>query len=183
MRLPIEKFFSVVNPRMVALITSISPDGKPNAMAASWHSPLSHNPPLYGVSVSPRRATHTNITRNKVFGVNLLPFELTKSIHICGRISSLRREDKLELAKLEISEGPELGVPLISQAYVAIECEVVDSRVFGDHTWFVGRVRSVLAEDVLKGDIIDLTKVKPSLYLGSERYVTVDPESEREEVV
>jgi len=48
--------------------------------------------------------------------------------------------------------GPEFGVPVLAEAYVALECRVVDSTVWGDHTWFVGEVRSLLASNSLRED-------------------------------
>ncbi len=180
-RVDVSRFFASVNPRMVAVITSLSPEGEPNAMAATWHSPISHRPPLYGVSISPKRATHDNVERTGVFGVNFLPFELVQKIHFVGRVSRRERRDKLRAAGIEVFEGPELGVPILDEAYVALECRVVDSRVWGDHTWFVGEVRSLLASDSLREDAtVDLGRVRPSLYLGSDRYVTVDRSTEME---
>ncbi len=176
MRISTEMFFRVANPRLVALITSGS-ISDPNAMAATWHAPISFDPPLYGVSVAPERATHSLIRESGSFGVNLLPYEMVDSVHTCGRISRRERGDKLELAGIRVFSGPELGVPLVEGAYTSLECELVREIELGDHTWFVGEVRSVLA---LSGDgKIDVSTVRPLLYLGSDLYVTVDPESVR----
>jgi len=40
-------------PKMAVIVTSSS-KGKDNAMTAAWHSSISRNPPLYGVSISPK---------------------------------------------------------------------------------------------------------------------------------
>ncbi|MDK2372913.1 MAG: flavin reductase family protein [Candidatus Korarchaeota archaeon] len=149
-----------------------------NAMAATWHSPVSFYPPLYGVSVSPRRATHSLIRRWRSFGVNLLPYKMIDSVHTCGRISRSEREDKLEVAGIEVFEGPKLGVPLIEGAYAAMECLLVDEVELGDHTWFVGEVKSVLVGAMIEG-VVDVHSTKPLLYLGNDLYITVDPASVR----
>lgn len=67
--------------------------------------------------------------RTGVFGVNFLPFELAQEVHFVGRVSRRERRDKLRAAGIEVLEGPELGVPILAKAYVALECRVVDSRV------------------------------------------------------
>lgn len=173
----ISSFFIVAGPRLVALITSGRGEGA-NAMAATWHSPISFDPPLYGVSVSPERASHSLIRESGSFGISLVSFEMVDAVHTCGRVSRRERADKVRLAGLELFEGPRLGVPLVRNAYAAIECELVNEFELGDHTWFVGYVRSVLADGISSG-ILDLTRVKPLFYLGEDRYVTVDPSTLR----
>ncbi len=172
-----DSFFRVANPRLVALITSGS-DENANAMAATWHSPISFDPPLYGVSIAPKRATHSLIREERSFGINFLPFDLLDSIHTCGRISRRDRKDKMSIAGIEFFKGPKLGVPLVKEAYVAMECELFDEIELGDHAWFVGRVRSVLAGAVRNG-LIDISRIRPTLYLGNDFYLTVDPKSLR----
>ncbi len=178
MRLSIELFFRVANPRLVALITSGTVED-PNAMAATWHSPISFDPPLYGVSVAPERDTHSLIREGGAFGVNLVPYGMVDSVHTCGRVSKREVEDKLELAGIRVLRGPELGVPLIEGAYTSIECLLVREIELGDHTWFVGEVRSVLSLPAHRKGTIDVSSVRPLLYLGSDVYLTVDPRSVR----
>ena len=177
-KLDVSSFYSVVNPRSVALITSETVDGRANAMAATWHTPLSFDPPLYGVSISPKRATHDMVKRAKGYGVNLLPLEMVRSIHVCGRTSFSENPDKLAKAGLSVFRGPVLGLPLIKEAYACLEVRVVKEVEVGDHTLFVGEVVSVLAEDVYSRGLLDLGRVRPSLYRGKDRYLTVDPGSE-----
>ncbi len=176
-RISINAFFRVAGPRLVALISS-GPLYDANAMAATWHSPISFEPPLYGVSVSPKRTTHSIIREMKSFGVNLMPYEMVDSVHTCGRISRSELRDKLEIAGIKVFEGPELGVPLVEGAYAAMECLLVDRMELGDHTWFVGEVRSVLA-GATGGGVVDVSSIRPLLYLGNDLYLTVDPETVR----
>ncbi len=177
-RVQTRDFFLAVNPRIVALITSEDSSGRPNAMAATWHCPISFDPPLYGVSISPARYSHDSVRDAGVFGVNFLPYELAHSVHACGRISMARRRDKLELAGVSIVKGPN-GVPIVEDSYVALECKLIDHRTYGDHTWFVGQVLSVTAKPrALSPDSrVDLGSVRPLLYLGSDGYLTVNPDS------
>jgi len=56
-------------PKTAAIVTA-SAQGKDNAMTAAWHSPISLQPPLYGVSISPNRFTHHLIAKSEEFGIN-----------------------------------------------------------------------------------------------------------------
>ena len=177
-RIRTRDFFLAVNPRIVALITSRDSEGRPNAMAASWHCPISFDPPLYGVSISPARYSHDSIRDSGVFGVNFLPYEMAPSVHACGRISMAERRDKLELARVTVVDGPS-RVPIVEESYVALECRLVDHRTYGDHTLFVGEVLTVTAKPraLAPDSRVDLGSVRPLLYLGSDEYLTVKPES------
>ena len=60
-------------PRVAAIVTVHARD-KDNAMTVAWHCSLSMSPPLYGVSISPKRFTLELILEAKEFGVNFMPF-------------------------------------------------------------------------------------------------------------
>lgn len=177
--LPLSFFHNLSYPRNAVLVTSEDPEGRANAMAAAWHSPLSVNPPLYGVAISPKRASYDFIRRAGKFGINFLPFELLESFHTCGRVSFKEAgEGKLRRAKLTAVRGS-LGAYIIQEAYASFECSLVKVVDAGDHDWFIGEVKSVYFRGELKGNIIDLESVRPILYLGSDHYATADPGSLR----
>ena len=167
-----------VNPRMAVLVTAFSPEGRPNGMAATWHTPLSFDPPLYGVAVAPERYTHSLIASSRAFAVNFLPWGLLEALHTCGRVSG-RDMDKLAVLGLSVEEGVRVAVPLVSQAYAALECLLVDSIDLGDHTLFVGRVEAVrYRRGLLDGRMRPrLRRVSPILYLGADEYCRPDPSS------
>ena len=48
------------SPMAVAVIT-VHANGKDNGMSAAWVSPMSFNPPLYGVSIASKRHTFSMI--------------------------------------------------------------------------------------------------------------------------
>jgi len=59
----------------VALIVTGSARGREDAMTAAWHSSISVNPPLYGVSISPRRFVYQLISESREFGLNFITLE------------------------------------------------------------------------------------------------------------
>lgn len=164
----------------VAAVLTVNAGGKRNAMAAAWHSAISFKPPLYGVAVAPKRFTYQLILKSKEFGINFVPFEAAELVASVGG-SGGKEIDKF--IKFGIAEEKSLktSVPILKDAYAAYECKLVDSRTYGDHVWVVGEIVAVhFIDGVLtsKGTL-DLDRLKPTLYLGAEFYMTTDRESVR----
>ncbi|MCR8455749.1 MAG: flavin reductase family protein, partial [Candidatus Korarchaeota archaeon] len=112
-------------PKLTVVVTAGIP-GRATAMAASWHTYLSLDPPLYGVSIAPKRFTHKLITEHKEFGVNFLPFELSKLIWDVGSVSGAKI-DKFEKFNIKTFNGEKIRAPLIADSIVVLECKVTDT--------------------------------------------------------
>lgn len=162
----------------LATVVTVQAEGVANAMAVAWHSVVSHMPPLYGVSVSPKRFTHDLILRAGEFAVNFLPFEEARLIAATGGVSG-REVDKFKSFKVARVESQRTGAPILERAYAAYECKLVAHYECGDHTWFVGEIVMVhfLEEAFTEKGTLDLTRVNPALYLGADLYVTTNPGS------
>jgi len=67
----------------------------------------------------------------------------------------------------------------VEEAYVAFECRLAEVRAYGDHDLFVGEVLAVHEEpDCFNGEgILNPAKTRPLLYLGSDFYLTIDPDT------
>jgi flavin reductase (DIM6/NTAB) family NADH-FMN oxidoreductase RutF len=164
----------------VAAILTVNAGGKKNAMAAAWHSAISYQPPLYGVAVAHKRYTHKLIIEAGEFGINFVPFEDAELIASVGG-SGGSEIDKFRKFSLAEEKPLKTGVPILRDAYAAYECRLMESRTYGDHAWMVGEIVAVHFTDDLftaKGTL-DLSKLKPALYLGAELYITTKRESER----
>jgi len=170
--------FSQHYPKIAAIVTA-SARGKDNAMTAAWHSSISRNPPLYGVSISPKRFTYQLITESKEFGINFMPWQKASLAARVGGTSG-QEMDKFERFAIEREKPLRTEVPILKDAYAAYECKLVDSKSYGDHIWVVGEIVAVhfLEEAFTSEEILDLAKIKPVLYLGSEKfYATTDKDS------
>jgi flavin reductase (DIM6/NTAB) family NADH-FMN oxidoreductase RutF len=55
----------------------------------------------------------------------------------------------------------------------------VDGKPYGDHIWIVGEIVAVhfLKEAFTQAEVIDLDKIKPLLYIGSDFYASTDKNS------
>jgi len=171
--------FSQHYPKIPVIVTA-SARGKDNAMTAAWHSSISIKPPLYGVSLAPTRFTYLLILQSKEFGINFIPWEKATIAGLVGGTSG-QEADKFERFNIAKEKSLRTKVPILKDAYAAYECRLVDNRPYGDHVWVVGEIVAVhlLQEAFTEKEVLDLNKIRPLLYLGSDFYATTDKDSLR----
>jgi flavin reductase (DIM6/NTAB) family NADH-FMN oxidoreductase RutF len=159
-------------------VVTVEAKGKSNAMAVAWHAPLSFDPPYYGIVVSAKRHTYKLISDSKEFGVNFLPFAKAELVAAVGG-SKGAEIDKFRRFDLGCDRPVKTQVPILKDAYATYECRLVDDRLYGDHRLLVGEVVAVhtLSEAFTPQGTLNLSKVRPVLYLGNERYLTAAPRS------
>ena len=164
----------------VAVIVTAYAKGRDNAMAVAWHTSVSSNPPLYGVAISPKRFTYQLIIDSKQFGVNFLPFEAAELVASVGG-SDGREIDKFHRFNIAKDEPVKTTVPILTAAYAAYECQLVDDRGYGDHRWLVGEIVAVhMAKEIFTSEeTLDLDRVSPTMYLGGNSYCTAAKDTRR----
>ncbi len=123
-------------PTLVVVVTSHSGD-KDNAMSAAWHAPISRDPPLYGISLSPNRYSHQLVLESGEFGVNFLPLEGARLIAAVGS-SQDQEMDKFDAFGIARDKPIITRVLILRDAYAAYECRVVDHKLWDDHEWNSG---------------------------------------------
>ena len=122
-----------------------------NGFTASWVTQGSFDPPLIVMAVRADGASHGIIERTSRFSLNFLKndqkelaalfFKPQKALG--GRFDSV----SFKLGNL--------GLPILDNAIGGVECETVGNVKYGDHTIFVGEVKTArLIENV---DILDLS--------------------------
>ena len=164
--------FSYHYPRLVVIVTSHA-RGKDNAMAVAWHSPMSVNPPLYGIAITSSRSTYELIVESKEFGVNFLTFEGVELMASVGG-SKGKDIDKFEKFHIARDKAQKTTVPLLKDAYAAFECKLIDNKAYGDHEWLVGEIIAthILEEAFTPEGVLDVARFDPALYLSGEFYLT-----------
>lgn len=155
----------------VALIVTVHSKGKDNCMAVAWHSSISHTPPLYGVSIAPKRLTMEMILEAQEFGINFMPAEKAELIAAVGGRSG-KEVDKFKRWGIKKESSLKTSAPVLKDAYACYECRLVDHRKYGDHFWVVGEIVAVHYDKGLftSDQLIDLQRVSPALYMGNEMY-------------
>ena len=168
------KKFYISYPNTVAVVAVVAPAGKVNFMSVVWQTQLSFQPPLHGVLISPKRYTYGLIEQTKEFSIAFYPFERKDVLVVGGRLSG-RETDKVRAGGYTVQWGRVLKVPIIEGFYAAFECRLVDKVSTGDHDMFVGEVVGIhLDEKAFEADGITPLGVRPTMYFGGNRFVTVD---------
>ena len=165
--------FSHHYPKLATIVTARA-KGKDNAMAVAWHSSISVNPPLYGVSIAPGRFTYELLLKAGEFGINFMPMDKAELVAAVGG-SSGRLMDKFDKFGLTKETPLKTSVPILKDAYAAYECKLVDHKTYGDHVWVVGEILATHYDEELfneKQELV-LERFSPALYLGAEKYTTV----------
>ncbi len=170
---------SYFNYPMPVTVVGIQKGETRNLIPLVWHVQLSFDPPLYGVSISPKRFSHNLLLEAGEFSVNFLPFEMVPLIARLGSVSG-REVDKIKEFNVQVEPARKIDGFILKDAYVSFECQLIEHTAFqGDHTFFVGLVVATHYETEFfdENTVIDVKAVKPTLYIGKYRYLTVDPES------
>ena len=160
-------------PQAVALVGV-----RKNVMPAAWHTPISAEPPLYGVLISPKRYTFELLQKEEGFTVNFLEYIHAALIAKTGSTSG-RDINKCNEFNIKAVPAEKVNGPILSESYAAYECEKYAVEEHGDHFLFIGKIVVLhYKEDVTTADrLVDTQRVKPMLYFGKDRYVTIDPQS------
>jgi flavin reductase (DIM6/NTAB) family NADH-FMN oxidoreductase RutF len=167
-----ENFHAISYPKHTVLISCIDKHEVVNMITVAWHTPISINPPLYGVSIAPLRFSHTLIEKSAEFVINFLEYDFIEKIHFCGTKSG-KNHDKMLACNLSYEPSVLIKTPRIKQGYAHLECTVYKSMPLGDHTFFIGTIKNaVIEKDLFKNNTINCNKVKPVLYMGNNIYTT-----------
>jgi flavin reductase (DIM6/NTAB) family NADH-FMN oxidoreductase RutF len=164
-------------PGMVALVT-VSFNGEDNIMAAGWHTYISHEPPIYGVAIGRERFTYPLLKEAGKLAINFLPFEKAEFIQQTGVFSG-SNVNKFEIGNMGFDRGLATNAPILQDAYVAYECEVIDRNSYGDHDWFVGNIVQFYRDNdkFSENGLPNFEKLSIPLYLGRSMYTCVEKKS------
>ena len=122
-----------------------------NGFTASWVTQGSFEPPLVVMGVRADSTSNGMIKRTRRFSLNVLAAD-QKNLAATFFKPQSAVGGRFEAAPFEL--GP-LGLPILKDALGGVECELVGELAHGDHTVFIGEVKSaVLHRD---GDALELS--------------------------
>lgn len=152
-----------------------------NFAPVAWTTPLSSEPPLFGVCLSPSTHTHHLVLKVGEFTASFLTSEHSHLAHQLGQLSG-RTTDKVKALDVKLGSPEVLATPFLAAAYVAAECLLLERHHVGDQTLFVGEVQRIHAvNDAFDADgVLRIARFDSLLYLGGSRYATTDRTSEIE---
>ena len=167
--------YRLVYPFSTILVSSTDGQHKNNVMAASWHTPLSFDPPMYGVAIGYTRYTYELIKKTREYVVNSCPIDMYNQVIKAGTISG-RDFDKFKEIGLEYERAIKVKAPRIKGCLSYLECVVEQEVKVGDHALMIGRI--VHAE--YNNETFDdegypiVKKIRPLFYAGNDACCTID---------
>lgn len=135
---------SLIVPRPIALVTTLSPGDVVNAAPFSMFNMLGEDPPLLMLSLNRLdggglKDTAANILADGQFVVHMADEAIAEAMHRCGDVLP---RDRSELAHAGFTALPSVRVkpPRIAEAPVAFECVLHETLQNESRIIFIGRV-------------------------------------------
>src|SRR5579862_8299980 len=135
----------LVMPRPIALVTSLSPDGKINAAPFSFFNLLGANPPILGFAPGDRdngtpKDTALNIRATHEFVVNLVDESIAEAMNKAAA-SLPHGENELAHAGLTAAPSSLVKPPRIAEAPASLECAEWGTLQIGKNRVVIGLIK------------------------------------------
>ncbi|MBL7070753.1 MAG: flavin reductase family protein [Candidatus Omnitrophica bacterium] len=152
MELNLKKWYRILAPRPVVLVSTVSSEGISNAAPFSFVTPVSSDPPLIAFASSPKHETAKNILDTGDFVVNLPSKDIVRQLWICAD-SIPDNESEIDAAKLTAEKSLKVRSPGIKECFARYECELESHHAAGDHLLIIGRILRVdVKDDLMEGE-------------------------------
>lgn len=160
---------SVVTPRPIAFVTTMSPDGKINAAPFSFFNLLGANPPILGFCPGDRddgtpKDTARNIRLTHEFVVNLVDEPIAEAMNKCAA-SLPYGENELEHSGLHALPSSVVKPPRIAESPASLECVEWGTLQIGGNRLVIGLIKRLHVRD----DLFDAEKKR----IHTERLFTI----------
>ena len=144
---------SLVTPRPIAFVTTMSLDGKINAAPFSFFNLLGADPPILAIAPGDRedgtpKDTARNIRLTHEFVVNLVDESIAEAMNQCAA-SVPYGVNELEQAGLHACASSLVKPPRIAESPVSLECKEWGTLHIGDNRTVIGLIKRVHLRDEL----------------------------------
>jgi flavin reductase (DIM6/NTAB) family NADH-FMN oxidoreductase RutF len=144
---------SLVTPRPIALVTTISADGKVNAAPFSFFNLLGANPPICAFAPGDRdngtpKDTALNVRAMHEFVVNLVDEKIAEAMNQCAA-SLPFGENELVRAGLTAAPSSIVKPPRIAESPASLECVEWGTLQIGGNRMVIGLIKRVHLRDEL----------------------------------
>jgi len=144
---------SLVTPRPIAFVTTLSPDGKINAAPFSFFNLMGANPPILAFAPGDRddgtpKDTARNIRLTHEFVVNLVDETIAEAMNKAAA-SLPYGENELEHAGLTAVKSSIVKPPRIAEAPASLECTEWGTLQIGGNRTVIGFIRRLHLRDEL----------------------------------
>src|SRR5215471_7585659 len=136
---------SLVTPRPIALVTSISPDGKANAAPFSFFNLLGANPPICAFAPGDRddgtpKDTALNVRAMHEFVVNLVDESIAEKMNLCAAALPYGQSE-LQHAGLTAAPSSVVKPPRIVESPASLECVEWGTLQIGGNRVVIGLIK------------------------------------------
>ncbi|WP_232662657.1 flavin reductase family protein [Pseudonocardia sp. TRM90224] len=169
---------SVVVPRPIAWVSTVSADGVANLAPHSFFTVSCVDPPMVQFTSHGKKDSLRNAVATGEFVVNLAPEPLFEQINATATNFP---PDLDEFAEVGVTPEPSTVVapPRVAESPVALECRLHQAVELGDSTIVIGNVvHAAIAEHVVEGDMQEgalptIDKLRPLARLGRNQWSTI----------
>jgi flavin reductase (DIM6/NTAB) family NADH-FMN oxidoreductase RutF len=179
--LPHDPFTSLIVPRPIGWITTISAAGVVNLAPYSFFNAVSGRPPMVMFASYDRKHSITNAEATGEFVFNLATYDLREqmnltSAHVPPEVS------EPELAKLEMTPSRVVKPPRVKRSPIALECRYTqtvqmrgaDGQQYPGLVAFGEVVNVYIDDSIIVDGMVDITRARPIARLGYMNYSVVD---------
>ena len=169
---------SMIVPRPIALVTTLSPGGVVNAAPFSFFNALCSDPPMVMLSIDRRRGerkdTARNILERREFVVNVVSEKIAESMNLCSGEYPIEVSEIL-LAGLSTAPCEGVSVPRIAESLAALECSLEQHVTIGraPNDLFLGAVHCFhVADEIIDSGRVNARALKAVGRLSGSEYCT-----------
>jgi flavin reductase (DIM6/NTAB) family NADH-FMN oxidoreductase RutF len=176
--LPLDPYYSLVVPRPIAWISTLSKEGRPNLAPYSFYNTFSHDPSYVAFGTANHKHTLRNITETGEFVVNMPTYDLSEAMN---QTSTSADVDEFEFAGLERAPSHKVKPSRVAASPISLECRhyqtvpLPDDNGVVDNFMVIGRVVGIHIDDqYIKDGRVDVAAFKPLARLGYTYYSTIE---------
>ena len=164
---------SLVVPRPIGWITTISPAGVVNLAPYSFFNMIASHPPFVMFSSNTRKHSQLHAERGSEFVFNLATYDLRNEMNITGGTYPADVSEP-ELAKLEMVPSRTVKPPRVARSPITLECVyaqtvqlTASNGKVHNYEMVIGEVVNVHIDDaVIVNGIVDMARIRPIARLG-----------------
>jgi flavin reductase (DIM6/NTAB) family NADH-FMN oxidoreductase RutF len=161
---------SLVVPRPIAWVSTISAEGVLNLAPHSYFNVISSDPPIVHFTSTGVKDTLTNCRATGEFVVNFVARDLVEEMNVTAA-DFPSTESEWEWAGLESEASVEVKPPRVARAKAAFECRVADIVSKGNGNMVFGDVLVMHVDDsVLRDGRVDPELLQPVGRMGGATY-------------
>ncbi|WP_432945123.1 flavin reductase family protein [Kribbella sp. CA-253562] len=164
---------SVVVPRPIAWVSTISADGVLNLAPHSFFTVSCVRPPMVQFTSVGRKDSLNNVEATREFVVNFATEPLFEQVNATGT-NFPAGISEFEAVGLTTEPSRTIAVPRVAESPVALECTLHTTLELGDSTVVIGQVRHLaIAAEMMDGNHPDIHRLRPLARLGKNEWSTI----------